>query len=147
MYDGFPSSSHRCAVPKHRTRKVILVIRKPYTHVKPLTMRVNRRRRCHLTDYESGGRPDTMILPRTAASHETAADRLALSFSSTRKLRQLRRESFVGAVAIDSASFPGFDPKSFTSFARIQEEVEQFATILSDSVSTLNPARRLKKCP
>jgi len=88
-----------------------------------------------------------MILPRTAASHETAADRLALSFSSTRKLRQLRRESFVGAVAIDSASFPGFDPKSFTSFARIQEEVEQFATILSDSVSTLNPARRLKKCP
>ena len=37
----------------------------------------------------------------------------------------------MGAVAIDSASFPGFDPKGFTSFARIQEEVEQFATILS----------------
>ena len=31
---------------------------------------------------------------------------------------------------IDPASFPGFDPKGFTSFAQIQQEVAEFAKIL-----------------
>jgi len=51
----------------------------------------------------------------------------------------------MGAVAIDSASFPGFDPKGFTSFARIQEEVEQFATILSGLGIDVKPGSPLEE--
>jgi hypothetical protein len=51
----------------------------------------------------------------------------------------------MGAVAIDSASFPGFDPKGFTSFARIQEEVEQFATILSGVGIDIKPGSPLEE--
>jgi hypothetical protein len=32
--------------------------------------------------------------------------------------------------AVDPMSFPGFDPRGFTSFAQIQKEVEEFALIL-----------------
>src|ERR1700737_1905408 len=42
--DGFPSFARRCGARARCSRKVISVIRKPYKHVRPRAMAVNRQR-------------------------------------------------------------------------------------------------------
>ena len=41
--------------------------------------------------------------------------------------------------AVDRMSFPGFDPRGFTSFAQIQKEVEEFALILRQRGIDITP--------
>src|SRR5437588_3673218 len=69
----------------------------------------------------------------------------SLRFVTTRGLGELQREYSVDAVEIDSASFPGFDPGGFTSFAQVQKEVEKFATILRDLGIDIKPSSPLEE--